>query len=94
MAATLVPTTKYKKDIKRLESRGLDMSLLDAAVDLIAVGSELPERYKKHDLTGDRLGQTDIHIKPDWVLLYEHDEFDGHEVIYLRRTGTHADLFD
>jgi mRNA interferase YafQ len=54
--ATLIPTTKYKKDIKRMERRGVDMALLDDAVDSIAAGEELPESYKKHELKGARKG--------------------------------------
>ena len=91
---TLIATTKYKKDIKRLESRGVDMELLDEVVDKIAAGEVLDDSYQKHDLKGERKGQIDIHIKPDWVLLYEPDTIEGLEVIFLRRTGTHADLFE
>jgi len=91
--AVLIPTSKYNKDIKRMERRGEDMALLDEVVDMIAAGEVLPERYKKHDLEGRRFGQIDIHIKPDWLLLYEPDIIEGQEVIFLRRTGSHSDLF-
>jgi len=93
MTALLISTTKYKKDLKRLEARGVDMTLLDEVVDKIARGEELSSIFCKHELKGFRQGQIDIHIKPDWLLLYEPDEFDGQKVIYLRRTGSHSDLF-
>jgi mRNA interferase YafQ len=93
MAATLIPTSRYKKDLKRLTARGLDMRLLDEVVDVIANGDDLPPSYQQHNLKGNRRGQVDVHIRPDWVLLYEPDEFDGQQVIYLRRTGSHSDLF-
>jgi len=92
--AILIPTTKYKKDIKRLESRGFDMSLLDEVVDKITAGKELPDSYQKHELKGNRKGQMDIHIKPDWLLLYEPDTIGEQDVIFLRRTGSHTDLFE
>jgi mRNA interferase YafQ len=69
------------------------MALLDEVVGKIARGEELPESCQKHELKGQRQGQADVHIKPDWLLLYEPDEFNGQEVIYLRRTGSHSDLF-
>jgi mRNA interferase YafQ len=93
MTATLIPTSKYRKDLKKLEARGVDLSLLDEAVDMIASGKKLPESFQKHELKGQRQGQIDVHIKPDLLLLYEPDEFGDEKVIYLRRTGTHSDLF-
>jgi mRNA interferase YafQ len=92
MTARLIPTSKYRKDLKILEARGNDMALLDEIVDKIANGEELSASCRKHELKGQRKGQFDVHIKPDWLLLYEPDEFDGKEVIYLRRTGSHSDL--
>ena len=69
------------------------MALLDEVVDKIAEGGDLPESCQRHELKGQRQGQIDVHIRPDGLLLYEPDEFDGQEVIYLRRTGSHSDLF-
>jgi addiction module RelE/StbE family toxin len=34
-------------------------------------------------------GYRDIHIEPDWLLIYKRDE----KNIWLVRTGAHADLF-
>jgi len=90
----LIPTTKYKKDIKRMEARGADMLLLDNVVDMIVAGEELQDSYQKHELIGERKGQIDIHIQPNWLLLYEPVIIEGQEVIILRRTGTHSDLFE
>lgn len=41
-------------------------------------------------LKGDWKGWRDLHIEPDWLLLYR---IDG-DTLELVRTGTHADLFD
>ena len=100
MKPVLVPTTKYNKDLKRCKKRGWDMTLLDEALDLIVAGKKLPENYQKHELSGNRVGQIDIHIKPNWILLYEPftyiNELDNKtkQAILLRRTGTHSDLFN
>jgi mRNA interferase YafQ len=69
------------------------MSLLDAVVDKIAAGEQLPPAFRRHELKGDGQGQIDIHIKPDWLLIYQADTVADQEVIFLRRTGTHSDLF-
>jgi mRNA interferase YafQ len=70
------------------------MALLDTVVDMLAAGNELPDHFRKHALSGNRIGQIDVHIKPDWLLLYEPITIDGEEAIILRRTGTHSDLFE
>ncbi|MCL2326968.1 MAG: type II toxin-antitoxin system YafQ family toxin [Bacteroidetes bacterium] len=51
----------------------------------------MPGRYKNHPLTGDREKKWDLHITPDWVLLYKKDRKKA--VIQLARMGTHSDLF-
>ena len=38
---------------------------------------------------GDRNGYRDLHLEPDWLLLYRIEGSD----LYLARTGAHADLF-
>ena len=77
-----------------MESRGADIALLDEAANMIAAGETLPDRFQKHELHGNREGQIDIHIKPNWLLLYEPDTIGGEEYIFLRRTGTHSDLLE
>jgi mRNA interferase YafQ len=53
-------------------------------------GDPLPARYRDHALTGDRRGQRDVHVKPDWVLVYRADA--GRGLLRLERTGSHSDL--
>lgn len=84
-------TTAYKKSYKRMKKRGLDVSLLDEAVDLLRRGKQLDERYHDHGLTGDFVGFRECHIKPDWLLVYliENDIL----TLTLVDTGTHSDIF-
>ena len=85
----LVPSTRFRKDVKRAEKRGKDMAKLRAVLNLLAQEQPLPVEYKDHALRGDWIGFRDLHIEPDWLLLYriENDE------VQLARTGTHSDLF-
>jgi mRNA interferase YafQ len=50
----------------------------------------LPPRYHDHPLEGEWKGFRDLHIEPEWLLLYA---VDGNE-LQLARIGTHSDLFD
>jgi len=85
------PTGKFQKDLKRIQKRGYDLSLLTDVIKKLADGETLPEINKDHPLTGNFAGQRECHITPDWILVYEIDE--GTLYLYLTRTGTHSDLF-
>ena len=85
-------STKFKKDYKRLQKRGLDMSKLDAVISKLAHGEKLESKYRDHALTGNYKGYRNCHIEPDWVLIYR---IDGDRlVLILSETGSHADLIE
>lgn len=85
------PTTKFQKDLKRVQRRGYDISLLTDIIKKLAEGEVLPEKNRDHNLTGDYSGCRECHITPDWLLIYE--VIDEDLILYLTRTGTHSDLF-
>ena len=84
-------TTAFKKSYKLMKKRGLDISLLDDAVDKLRQGIPLEEKYKDHGLSGNYEGFRECHIKPDWLLIYliENDIL----TLTLVDTGSHSDLF-
>ena len=85
------PTTRFQKDLKRIQKRGYDLSLLTEVIKTLAAGQPLPEKNKDHTLSGNFAGCRECHITPDWLLIYEisNEEL----ILYLTRTGTHSDLF-
>ena len=85
------PTTKFQKDLKRIQKRGYDISLLTEIIKKLASGEKLPEKNRDHNLNGEHEGCRECHITPDWLLIYEIDN--GELILYLTRTGTHSDLF-
>lgn len=85
------PTTKFQKDLKRIEKRGYNISLLTEVIKKLANGEQLPEKNKDHNLFGEYSGCRECHITPDWLLIYEIA--DDELILYLTRTGTHSDLF-
>jgi mRNA interferase YafQ len=86
---TPVHTGQFRRDIRRAQRRGKDMSKLREVLSLLIAAAPLPPRLNDHPLAGDWGGYRDCHIEPDWLLLYK---IDGNDLI-LARTGTHADLF-
>lgn len=91
MKYTVRPTTKFQKDLKRIQRRGYNISLLTNIIKKLANGEELPEKNCDHSFSGDYTGCRECHITPDWLLVYEIDN--GELILYLTRTGTHSDLF-
>ena len=91
MKYTIKPTGKFQRDLKRIQKRGYDISLLADIIKKLANGEQLPEKNCDHNLSGEYSGCRECHITPDWLLVYEIDN--GELILYLTRTGTHSDLF-
>ncbi len=91
MKYIIKPTTKFQRDLKRVQKRGYDISLLTEIIRKLANGETLPEKNRDHSLSGDYSGCRECHITPDWLLVYEIDN--GELILYLTRTGSHSDLF-
>ena len=85
------PTKKFQKDLKRVQRRGYDLSLLTEILKKLANGESLPEKNRDHLLTGNFSRCRECHITPDWLLVYEI--YEEELLLYLTRTGTHSDLF-
>ena len=84
-------TSRFKRDYKRMQRRGKEMSKLLDVIDMLREGLVLPPQYQDHPLHGDYEGHRDCHIEPDWVLIYFKTETTL--VLTLSRTGTHGDVF-
>lgn len=85
------PTTKFQRDLKKIQKRGYDVSLLTEVIKILVAGEDLPEKNRDHSLGGNYVGCRECHVTPDWLLIYEISE--ETLILYLTRTGTHSDLF-
>ena len=85
------PTTRFQKDLKLLQKRGYDLSLLTGIIEKLANGETLPPKNRDHFLSGQYKGCRECHTTPDWLLIYEISEKELY--LYLTRTGSHSDLF-
>lgn len=87
---TLLRTSQFKKDVKRMEKRGKEFNEFKKVILMLINGDNLPIEYADHPLVGKFTGTRECHIEPDWLLIYESST----EVLILIRTGTHSDLFN
>ena len=87
----IVLSNQFKKDLKLMNKRGVNLELLDTVVNKLANNEVLDEKYYDHALTGNYIGYRECHIKPDWLLIYRINNNELY--LFLSRTGTHSDLF-
>ena len=91
MKYRLKPTSRFQKDLKRIQKRGYQIQLIKEVVRKLSDGETLEAKYKDHQLSGNYAGCRECHITPDWLLIYEI--YEDELILYLTRTGTHSDLF-
>lgn len=84
-------TNAMKKDFKLIQKRGYNLEELANVVSKLANAEPLEEKYHDHALEGNWTNHRELHIRPDWLLIYQIK--DDILVLELSRTGTHADLF-
>ena len=87
----LKKTSRFRKDLKRVVKRNLDIDLLDEVILTLREQKPLEPKHRDHDLSGDYAGFRECHIQPDWLLIYMIDG--GNIIPTAFRTGTHSDLF-
>jgi mRNA interferase YafQ len=80
---------QFKRDLKRIKKRGKDMHEIRTLMKFLIVGDDLPEIFLVHPLKGNWKGCRDLHIQPDWILIYRLIE----NIVRFERTGSHSDLF-
>ena len=82
-------TGQFKRDVKRAEKRGKNMAKLRRVIGLLLADHPLPRELSDHPLKGKWKPRRDLHIEPDWLLIYRIDD----DAVCFERTGTHSDLF-
>ena len=87
----LVMTTQFRKDLKRIDKRGKDLSLLKDVLQTLREEQALEEKYRDHALTGNYIGFRECHVQPDWLLVYAINKEEL--ILTASRTGSHSDLF-
>jgi len=70
----IAPSNQFKKDLKLCDKRNLPREEISLVVEELQKGNPLAPKYRDHQLSGNRNGQRDCHIRPDWVLIYKIDK--------------------
>ena len=85
-------SSKFKKQIKKINKQGKNMDKLIHTVKLLANGETLEAKYKDHALQDSKYYQNcrECHIEPDWLLVYQYvnDEL----ILLLVATGSHSEV--
>lgn len=82
-------SNSFKKELKQVLLRGKDIKKLEDIIHILQKSEKIPPKFKDHALVGNYKGFRELHIEPDWLLIYR---IEGDDLI-LEATGTHSDLF-
>ena len=91
MAYNISFTKNFNKDVERCRKRGYNMAKLRNVLDILIETGSVPPQYKPHKLSGNREGEWECHISPDWLLVWKQN--DQELTLLMLNTGTHSDLF-
>ncbi len=89
MPLTIRQSTRFRRDVKRLQRQRKDTSRLKSIIETLVAEVPLDDQYRDHLLIGNWKGFRECHIQPGWLLIYRI----AGEELQLARTGSHAELF-
>jgi mRNA interferase YafQ len=84
-------TIKFKRDLKLAKKRKKNLSSLLDVMKKIECEKKLDSKYHDHPLSGNWVSHRELHIEPDWLLIYKL--VPEEKLVVFVRTGTHSDLF-
>ncbi|MBP9693942.1 MAG: type II toxin-antitoxin system YafQ family toxin [Alphaproteobacteria bacterium] len=87
----IITKKQFEKDIKKLKKQQKDFSILETVLELLISDKILERKYKNHPLVGNWKPCWEIHLEPDWLLIYFRDRTNDRLILY--RTGSHSELF-
>ena len=90
MKYKVILSNTFVKDLERVIKQGKNIAELDKVVQLLQTGEKHPDRYKDHQLKGNMKQFRELHIQPDWLLIYIRNKKEL--ILTLSRTGSHAEL--
>lgn len=81
---------QFKKHYKKILSGGRYKSKdFETIYNILLKDLPIEPRYNDHTLV-NRKPERELHIKPDWLLIYKYDG----EYVKFIDTGSHSDLFN
>ena len=83
---------QFKRDLKMAKKRGKNLGKLQEIMKIIEEEKKLSLHCNDHSLVGNWKTHRELHIEPDWLLIYKL--IPNEKVVIFVRTGTHSDLFN
>lgn len=92
MKYDIIYSNSFKKDLKKVIKQGKDINKLDKIINKLAHSDVLEAKYRDHKLVNDKYYKDcrELHIEPDWLLVYQYIE--NELILLLIRTGTHSEV--
>lgn len=86
---TIEFTPSFKRDYKRMMKKHYDETEYKKVIELLVNMEQeiLRTKYRDHALQGNWKGYRELHIQPDWLLVYKIDN--KKLILTLVRTGSH-----
>jgi len=84
-------SSKFKKDYKLAKRQQKNLSLLRDIIEKLVNKQLLPDKFQDHKLTGILKEYRELHLEPDWLLIYRID--DNEEELKIARLGSHSELY-
>ena len=85
-------TKSFKQDLRLLaKSPKFSVKKLSVVLIILKNGLQIPVDYKDHPLKGNWQGFRELHIQPDWIIIYKKHEKEL--ILALIRTSSHVKLF-
>lgn len=93
MSYSIVPSTRFKKGLKKRLKNSLEKKDISQVIELLKTNGfdAIPKNMKPHKLIGNYKGCLECHIMPNLLIIWEQD--DAEREIYLLDIGSHSELF-
>lgn len=82
---------RFEKDLQKYQNKGKDLEKIAEIMDLIESRQSIPAKHKDHPLLGIWKGYRELHIEPDWLLIYKISDDDN--IVFYARTDNHDSAF-
>ena len=82
---------KFKRDFKLARKQQKDISYLKEVIEKLRKKQKLPEELNDHKLVGNLKKYRELHLEPDWLLLYRID--DNRNELKFARLGSHSEIY-
>lgn len=92
MTRTIFPSSRYKRDLKRIRNNPKLLADLTRVIADLAADKPLDPLCRDHELSNNWSGYRDCHVRPDLVLIYQKTDSEL-KILRLERLGSHSELF-